>query len=324
MRVLIVGAGAIGQVFGRHFQLGGADVSFLVRPKYADQARAGFVMYPLNRSASARNTPVRFEGFGVETDQAEALGKGWDLVVLAISSVALRSGTWFQELADNLGDAKLLALQAGPEDPDIVFGAVPQERGAWGMLAIISFQAPLPSQTLPEPGVSYWFPFGGRLAFSGSPEVVDLVTKALSAGGMPTGKVASVQTEVAFSGAILSMVVVALECAGWSFTALRRDPALLGLSVAAMRESWEVATATSGAKTPGALKLIRPFMLKAILAIAPYILPLDLEEFFNFHYVKVAEQTLLMLNTDLARGTASGVARPATAELAARLIRARK
>jgi ketopantoate reductase len=33
MRALVVGAGAVGQVYGHHLARGGADVAFYVRPK---------------------------------------------------------------------------------------------------------------------------------------------------------------------------------------------------------------------------------------------------------------------------------------------------
>ena len=47
-RVLIVGAGAVGQVYGWYLSRGGAEVSFYVKEKYLEDARAGFALYPLN------------------------------------------------------------------------------------------------------------------------------------------------------------------------------------------------------------------------------------------------------------------------------------
>ena len=41
MNVLIVGAGAVGQVYGRHLALGGAHVYYFVREKYAAEFAAG-------------------------------------------------------------------------------------------------------------------------------------------------------------------------------------------------------------------------------------------------------------------------------------------
>ena len=44
-RVLLVGAGAVGQVYGKYLQAAGCEISFLVKEKYADEARRGFTLY---------------------------------------------------------------------------------------------------------------------------------------------------------------------------------------------------------------------------------------------------------------------------------------
>ena len=60
MKVLIIGAGAVGQVYGRHLALGGAEVSFYVKDKYADYARKGFTFYTLSKK-NARKNPKYFK-----------------------------------------------------------------------------------------------------------------------------------------------------------------------------------------------------------------------------------------------------------------------
>lgn len=70
MNVLLIGAGAVGQAYGYHFQRGGAAVTFFVRARYADEARRGFGLYPLNRR-NPREAPVHFEGFEVAPSRDE-------------------------------------------------------------------------------------------------------------------------------------------------------------------------------------------------------------------------------------------------------------
>ena len=323
MKVLVIGAGAIGQVFARHFALGGATVHLLVRPRQEEEAKRGFVMYPLNRGARTRTTPVRLEGMTVHTDQDAALTEPYDLVVLAISSVALRSGDWLARLGASLGDAALLALQAGPDDAALIAQHIPPERTAWGMLAVISFQAPLPEQELPEPGIAYWFPLFSKLAFSGPDAIITPILRTLNAGGLPAKRVGSVPNEVAVAGPMLNKVIHALEVGGWSFQTLIRDPTLLSLAVQAMREAWATAAVTSGEKTPLGPRLLRPFMLRWTLRLAPYILPFDLEQFFHQHYVKVGEQTLLVADGHIAKAVANGVDPVASRELLSRIHAAR-
>jgi hypothetical protein len=319
MRVLVVGAGAIGQVFGYAFSRGGAEVSFLMRPKYAEAARSGFALYPMNRWPSARADPIRFEGFSVVTDQAEAMAEGWDLVVLAISSVALRQGDWFDRLADALGGAHLLSLLAGSTDPAYILERVPKERVCWGMLAVISFQAPLPDQDLPEPGIAYWFPWLSSLGFSGPEAMTSRVLMVLRAGGMPVRRTESVVQDVAQSGPILEKTILALECAGWSFTTLTAQNELLENAVRAMDESWTLAERLGRGGRAWWMRALRPAHLRLILRIAPWIMPFDLEQFFAFHYVKVREQQRLHLRTRIRACDAQGVAHPAMSELLSRL-----
>jgi 2-dehydropantoate 2-reductase len=320
MRVLVVGAGAIGQVFGLCFQQGGAEVSFLVRPKYADAARRGFVMY---RQNSAPHTPLRFEGFGVQSDQDEAMEQPWDLVVLALSSVALRSGDWLERLGQSMGPANLLCLVPETDGPEYIASRFPEGRVAWGMLSVISFQAPLASQPRLEPGVAFWFPPLSALGFGGPDAVVNTFLPVLKRGGMPAKRVDSVHAEVAIAGPILDKVILSLACAGWTFQGLRRDPDLLHLAVQAIGEAWVLAERVHGVKPPVVLRLLRPFMLRWTLWLAPHVLPFDLEQFFDFHYHKVGEQTRMHMADQLAACEAHGVDNPAMRELASRVKQGR-
>ena len=49
MRVLFVGAGAVGQVYGYFFQKGGAKIAFLVKPSHLSWARDGFKLFDLSK-----------------------------------------------------------------------------------------------------------------------------------------------------------------------------------------------------------------------------------------------------------------------------------
>jgi ketopantoate reductase len=49
MKVLIVGGGALGQVYGQTLARGGAPVSYLVKPGQEVAARSGFTVHRLRR-----------------------------------------------------------------------------------------------------------------------------------------------------------------------------------------------------------------------------------------------------------------------------------
>lgn len=46
MKILVVGAGAVGQVYGYYFQRGGCEVTFFVRDKYRSEMEQGLTLFP--------------------------------------------------------------------------------------------------------------------------------------------------------------------------------------------------------------------------------------------------------------------------------------
>ncbi|NOG73473.1 2-dehydropantoate 2-reductase [Roseicella sp. DB1501] len=82
MRILVIGAGALGGYFGGRLLEAGRDVTFLVRPRRAEQlARHGLVLDSLHGNASLRPRTV----------QASGLEGPYDLVLLAVKAPALEA-----------------------------------------------------------------------------------------------------------------------------------------------------------------------------------------------------------------------------------------
>ncbi|MEN0075203.1 MAG: 2-dehydropantoate 2-reductase [Paracraurococcus sp.] len=82
MRILVLGAGALGGYFGGRLLEAGRDVTFLVRPRRAEQlARHGLVLDSVHGNASLRPRTV----------QAGGLEGPYDLVLLAVKAPALEA-----------------------------------------------------------------------------------------------------------------------------------------------------------------------------------------------------------------------------------------
>ncbi len=80
MKILVLGAGGIGGYFGGRLAQGGADVTFLVRPKRAAQIAAnGLVIESPNGNAT----------IPVKTVTAETVGPGYDLVLFTCKAYDL-------------------------------------------------------------------------------------------------------------------------------------------------------------------------------------------------------------------------------------------
>lgn len=317
MRVLIVGAGAVGQVYGRHLQRAGVEVAFFVKEKHAAEARSGFTMYPLDQGTE----PVRFEGFDVLTSVAEVAARSWDQVWLAVSSPALR-GAWLPGILGAIEGATLVMLQGGLDDRALVLERWSPERLVTGLIAFIAWNAPLPGDDrMPVPGVAYWLPPLTSSPFSGVD--ADVAVSRLRAGGLPAKVVEAVQRRSPFPSAALTSHVAALETAGWSFDEVRRSDHLALASAAAHQAMW-ISARQLGSRPPLAFRLgVRPVAARALLGWGPRLVPFDLEVYLREHFTKVGDQTRQHLRTWTELGKAQGQEVGALVELVRRLEGAR-
>lgn len=82
MRILVLGAGGIGGYFGGRAAAGGADVTFLVRPRRAEQIRANglVIRSPLGDATVAAKTVLAGE-----------VTPGWDAIILSCKAYDLDS-----------------------------------------------------------------------------------------------------------------------------------------------------------------------------------------------------------------------------------------
>lgn len=302
MRVLFVGAGAVGQVYGLYLQRAGATVGFLVRPKYAAEARAGFTMYPLNRGE--RGTTVHFDGFEVYDDQATAMQQPWDQIWLAVSGPAI-GGPWLDELARALRpETALVSLQPGPEGKRRIESlGLPGKQLVFGIIAFIAYQAPLPGETrFPGSGIAYWLP-PGPSPFSGDPTAVAAIVDHLRRGGCPATPDPNLEPKVHFGTPLLQVIIAALEGAGWSWAAIRQGD---GFQVAtrAFGEAVAIAGRELDQKPPFWTRLIGPLAMRVAMITTPWIIPIDLETYLAYHFTKVGDQTRAHLDHWIARGAA--------------------
>jgi 2-dehydropantoate 2-reductase len=82
MRILVLGAGGIGGYFGGRAAAGGADVTFLVRPRRAAQIAANGLVI---------KSPLGDATIAARTVTAEAVGPGWDAIILSCKAYDLDS-----------------------------------------------------------------------------------------------------------------------------------------------------------------------------------------------------------------------------------------
>lgn len=299
MHALLVGAGAVGQVYGRHLQRGGAQVSFLVKPRHEDEARAGFSMADLNAGGRLE----RFEGYGLCSTLDQVRGQRFDQVWLCVSSPALR-GDWLGPTLDAAGDASggvdVVSFQPGLRDPQLLGAHVPPDRLIKGLIAFSSWHAPLPGGPAGPSHTAYWSPPLSPSLFEG-PGAAGIVA-TLRRGGLPA-RVGPALAATARGSAFLLPTVAATECAGWSFAALRRGP-WAAMAARASDQAMAIACAHLGLGRGAMGLLVHPWGVGAFTLAAGLAAPFDFERFFQVHFEKVGEQTMTALDGWIAEGQA--------------------
>lgn len=324
-RVLVVGAGAVGQSYGHCLARGGAELTFLVKPKHAAEAARGFSVYPLNRPAARRGEPQRLAGFGVLTSPEEVAARAaqapWDAVWLCVSATALR-GPWLGPLLAATGDATVVLLTPGLEDREHVLGAmeeaaVPRARAAarlvQGVITLLAFHAPLEGEAAGAdalgaraPGIAYWFPPRAKLPLAGESARVGALVAALRRGGCRARRDPGAARAGAMASALMMPYLAALEAAGWRFAAVRRSPDLVTAGRAG-REALAVVAAETGARAPWSARLARPWVVRLVSRLANLFIPFDIEVFLRVHFTKVGDQTRFMLGRYAALASARGL-----------------
>jgi 2-dehydropantoate 2-reductase len=184
MRILVVGAGAIGGYFGGRLVQAGQDVTFLVRaPRAAQLAQAGL------RIESALGDATLHE---VRTVQAEALQAGYDLILLSCKAYDLADA--ITSLAPAVGpDTLILPLLNGMRHLDTLgdtFGAARVLGGQCVIAATLT-----PERVIKHLGATPAMTFGAR-DDSVAPERIEAIAAALRSGGFGVTVSAAIEQDM--------------------------------------------------------------------------------------------------------------------------------
>ncbi|SEM02713.1 ketopantoate reductase [Stigmatella aurantiaca] len=301
-RVLLVGAGAVGQVFGKFLAAAGCELAFLVKPRHVETTRAGFTLHRLG--LVSRGTSEHFSRFEVLSSPEEVAQRTWDQVWLCVSSAAMREGTWVDELVRATGEATWVMLQPALHDREWLLQHVPEERLVSGMIPFISFASPLTPGQGPGPGTAFWLPPLARGPFSGPPGRLPEVLRTLRQGGYPAREHPSVAQAMAVPSAVLNVFVSGLEAADWRFARFRQGPSVRAVREAA-REAIAIASGERRWRTEWPVGLLRPLAFR-LLFLGMRLAPFDMETYLRVHFTKVSAQTRLMIREYIDTGKHRG------------------
>lgn len=295
MRVLMVGAGATGTVFGSALLRGGARVDYYVRP--AHRERLGRPLQ-LNHQGLLRIRPEQASGFRVFCSPAEVQGETWDQVWLTMPSDALRQ-PWLDDFLAAIGTATLVVLQPDPEDIAWIRAHGGKDRNiVQGLIQFSAWQSPLPHEPADRHGITYLLPPVGPAAIFDADRVESATIAAtLHHGGLRASTRADLPAHAARMSALMIPLVAGLELADWNLERYAGHE-LLDLALAASHEAIAAECARFSTGVPLAMRglLNRPVSWLALNAL-PWIPGFNAGEFLGYHFRKVDRQTRQMLDT---------------------------
>ncbi|MDP2229149.1 MAG: 2-dehydropantoate 2-reductase N-terminal domain-containing protein [Moraxellaceae bacterium] len=302
MNILVVGAGAVGQVYARYLGEAGHAITFFVKARHAAALADGLALHKLGH---LRRQSEVWRDYAVVSDIADIAAGQWDQVWLCMASDALRSPLSQQVLAA-VGAAAVVCLQPGPEDADWVRQQLPATATlVQGLITFISYQSPLPEREGPE-GMAYFVSPLAPGLFSGPRAAVQRVVEALKAGGMSAREVADLGGAGAGAEAVMIPLIAALEQHNWKLGGFGGS-AQLALGRAAGEEALAVLARDRGAKVALERLILNPLASRALLMLAPRVLPLELEPYLEYHFTKVGRQTRDMLDSYIRLGYQHGL-----------------
>lgn len=299
--VLVVGAGAVGQVFAARFKACGARVELLVRAAHADSAAQVHTLTTLRTARSPLRQ--RWQADRVHVDSS-SLTTAFDLVIVTVPSSAL-SSSWLQPLCARTGNALVLALQPDLADHAVyVDASLPRARLVGGQTAFVAFAD--------DASVSWWAPPGAALTVGGPS--ARQAQALLHAAGWRVRAAPDFDRLVAVTTAIVTTWTAALAATDFSFARLRGRT--LQQAATATAEALQVISCDHG-PTPLPFQLATSSVLARVaLWLAPHVVPFALERYVATHFTKVAAQQRLLVERLVSQAARHQIDVPALLALA--------
>lgn len=304
MNILIVGAGAVGQVYGYHFQQQGHQVTFLIKEKYQAELSEGMTLYHLNKDKSLEN-PISFQQYQLVTAWPDHKDHHFDVIVLSIPSTALRHLPFADVERCCNQKTPILMLQPSAEDFAILSRNIPGVPLAEGLISLIAYQTPLIdnrnqqlSQQPDKRGIAYYLPPMAMPVSSNNKQLARQLTALFSDSQIKARVSRSAIADSKLPSAFLMTFLCALEAADWKLEQLSRNKALLTELTRAQHfflptrlpQHWQQLTMRFFITAA-----LRPITYRLLIRIAPSLLPLPLEAYLKSHFSKVRQQTLLYM-----------------------------
>jgi len=312
LKVLLVGSGAVGQVFGLYLIEAGVELGFYARPASADKLKqalehGGIPLF--QTSYFRRGDPVahRLENYQVVTDVAESQRFKPDQIWFTTPSPVYYS-EWFREFLQKVPSERVVCFAPEGGRSEFFPESGGEDRLVFGGITFISWQGDLEGGSGRPEGVNFWLPPLLGIPLIGTEKACREVEELLKKAGFRTMvKKKDFHKTLASVTAVMLAFVAGLELSGWSFRAFRKSP-WLKRAACGSREAVLSQLTGTGIFTRTLLRILfssTGFFLATIFL--PLLFPFDLEKYLKFHYLKTRDQTLTLLDVFARDGKRRGL-----------------
>jgi len=310
MKVLMVGCGAVGQVFSLFLQKAGVELGLYDRPANADRLKqaldhGGMPLFQI--TGSHRRDPVahRLENYQVPMDEEECRRFQPDQIWFTVPSPVYHSG-WFHEFLQKVPSERVVCFAPEGGRSEFFPKDAGKDRLVFGGVTFMAWQGDLEGGGGRPEGVNFWLsPLA--IPLTGTEKACGEVKGLLKKAGLRVDVQKQGSRMQASMTAVLTTFTAGLEFSGWSLGAFRKSP-------------WRERTARASreavlSQLPGTGFFTRVLVgilcsstgLILITFLLPLLFPFEIEKYLKFHYRKTRDQTLTLLDVFASDGKKRGL-----------------
>lgn len=312
MKVLMVGCGAVGQVFGLHLQKAGVELGLYDRPATVDKLRealehGGLSLFQIRQSGGRRPIPYRLENYLVVRNVEESQRFKPDQIWFTTPSPVYYS-EWFRDFLQEVPSERVVCFAPEGGRPEFFPESEGKDRLVFGGITFMAWQGDLGGGGGRPEGVNFWLPPMVSIPLTGTEKACGEVKELLKkAGFRTTVKKQESGNTLAPVTAVMTAFMAGLELSGWSLKAYRKG---LWLKRAAYgsREAALSQLTGAGIFTRMLLGILcSPAGLSLTTYFLPLLTPFEIEKYLKFHYLKTRDQTLTLLDVFVKDGKRRGL-----------------
>jgi len=311
MRVLMVGCGAVGQVFGYYLQKAGVELGFYAQPESAERLRSaldqeGLPVFQISHSNKGGPVTHQLKDYQVITDTAGSQAFEPDQIWITTPSTVLYT-PWYREFLKEVPSKRVVCFPPEGAQPEFYPDGGDNNRMVFGLIMLLAWQGDLYGGGGLPGTVNFWLPPLTKIPLVGEENACKEVADLLRNGGLRS-EVKSILKDKPNSSpdGLMSSFVSGLDLAGWSFRAYRRSPWMKIAAISA-REAAAIYRKTNFSLSRIVSNVIAsPTSFYLATIFLPLFFPFNMEKYLKFHFTKIREQTLSSMERDIKVGVGRG------------------